>query len=104
MKSAIAMIALVALVRPAIAQTVDIDKLSKADLEKLSPDQVKSLPFLKYMARAQKPEEHAMLAIFRAMLPLQLRDLGYGFREAFTGSDEQIESWSKEFHAISASL
>jgi hypothetical protein len=33
----------------------------------------------------------------RASVPLMLHDLGYGFREAFTGSDEQVQLWVTQF-------
>jgi hypothetical protein len=96
MKSALALIALVALVCPALAQTVDIDKLSKADFEKLSLEQRGSLPMLKSAEKFRKPNEATFI---RVLTPLMLRELQYGFREAFLGSDKQIESWVKQFQS-----
>jgi hypothetical protein len=33
----------------------------------------------------------------KSFVPLMLRDLGYGFREAFTGNDEQQQRWVTQF-------
>jgi hypothetical protein len=33
----------------------------------------------------------------RAWVPMMLRDLGYGFREAFTDTDEQLQRWVTQF-------
>jgi hypothetical protein len=77
----------------AFAQTVDIDKLSDADWALLTPEQTKALPAFKTFTRMQPQFGVGM----RAWVPLMLRDLGYGFREAFTGSDEQLRRWVAQF-------
>ena len=46
------------------------------------------LPAFKLLQRFDPQMERSM----RAFVSLTLRDLGYGFREAFTGSDEQLQT------------
>lgn len=77
----------------ALAQAIDVDQLSDADFKKLTPEQTKGLPALKVLGRF----DPQLAAGMRAFVPLMLRDLGYGFREAFTGSDEQLQKWVAQF-------
>lgn len=77
----------------ASAHTVDIEKLARADFEKLIPEGTKNLPALKALSKFQ-PQ---LVTGTRASLPLSLRELGYGFREAFTNSDEQLARWVTQF-------
>ena len=87
------LIATVLWVGGASAQTLDIDRMSKDELNKLTPEQAKTLPAFKALNRVD-PQTAAGL---RAMVPMMLRDLGYGFREAFTGTDEQLQRWVTQF-------
>ena len=87
------LIATVLWVGGASAQTLDIDRMSDADFKKLTPEQTKTLPAFKMMQRFDPQMERGM----RAFVPLLLRNLGYGFREAFTGSDEQLQRWVMQF-------
>jgi hypothetical protein len=77
----------------ALAQAVDVDRLSKADAEKLTPEQSKTLPAFAFMNKFA-PE---MTTGMKRFVPLMLRDLGYGFRDAFTGNDEQLRQWVTQF-------
>jgi hypothetical protein len=77
----------------AVAEPVDVDRFTEDQLEKLPPEQMKALPWLK-VARELGPETGRGA---KAFLPLMLRKLEYGFQEAFTGSDEQIDRWVKQF-------
>ena len=87
------LIATVLWVGGASAQTLDIDRMSKDELNKLTPEQAKTLPAFKALNRVD-PQTAAGL---RAMVPMMLRYLGYGFREAFTGTDEQLQRWVTQF-------
>jgi hypothetical protein len=87
------LIATILAISGASAQTLDIDRMSEDDFKKLTPDQIKTLPAFKVMQRFDPQTEMGM----RAFALLMLRDLGYGFREAFTGSDEQVQLWVTQF-------
>jgi hypothetical protein len=87
------LIATVLWIGGASAQTLDIDRLSKEDFDKLTPEQRKPFPALEVMQKF----DSQFAAAERAFVPLLLRDLGYGFREAFTGTDEQLQRWVTQF-------
>ena len=87
------LIATVLWIGGASAQTLDIDQMSKEDLGKLTPEQMNTLPAFKVWNKL----EAQMAAGMRAWVPMMLRDLGYGFREAFTGTDEQLQRWVTQF-------
>jgi hypothetical protein len=75
------------------AQSLDVDGMSKDDLNKLSAEQSKNLPVFKLLNRVDPQTAVGM----RAWVPMMLRNLGYGFREAFIGSDEQLQRWVTQF-------
>jgi hypothetical protein len=77
----------------ASAQSLDIDRMSKEDLNKITTEQMNALPAFK----AWNKFEPQMAAGMGASVPMMLRDLGYGFREAFTGSDDQVGRWVTQF-------
>jgi len=82
-----------ALCQAADTPSLDVDKLSDAELQKLPQEQFKSLPLFKVSGRL----DPKTAGLMRASVPLMLRDLGYGFREAFTGTDEQLQQWVTQF-------
>jgi hypothetical protein len=79
----------------ALAQGVEIDRLSDADLKKLTQqeEQRKTLPMFEVLNRLE-PQN---VAGFKALVSLTLRELGYGFRDGFTGSDDQLQRWVIQF-------
>jgi hypothetical protein len=87
------LIATVLWIGGASAQTLDIDRMSKEDVNKLTPEQMNALPAFKVFNKL----EPQMAAGMRAWVPMMLRDLGYGFREAFNGTDEQLQRWVTQF-------
>lgn len=87
------LIATILWISGASAQTLDIDRMSKEDLNKLTPEQMNALPAFKVLNKLE-PQTAAGV---RAWVPIMLRDLGYGFREAFTGTDEQLQRWVTQF-------
>jgi hypothetical protein len=87
------LIATVLWIGGASAQTLDIDRMSKEDVNKLTPEQMNALPAFKVFNKL----EPQMAAGMRAWVPMMLRDLGYGFREAFNSTDEQLQRWVTQF-------
>jgi len=77
----------------ASAQNLDIDRMSKDDLNKLTEQQMDTMPAFKVWEKLGLGSATSL----RAWALLLLRDLGYGFREAFTGNDDQLKRWVTQF-------
>ena len=66
--------------------------MSKDELNKLTQAQIATLPVFKVWEKMGIPSSG-----LKPWTLMTLRDLGYGFREAFTGDDEQLQRWVTQF-------
>jgi hypothetical protein len=80
-------------VSAASAQNLDIDRMSKDDVNKLPEAQVNALPVFKVWEK----QGIGSVSALKASALMDLRDLGYGFHEAFTGNDDQLQRWVTQF-------
>jgi hypothetical protein len=87
------LIALFLCVSAASAQNLDIDRMSKDDVNKLPEAQLNALPVFKVWEK----QGIGSASLLKVSALMDLRDLGYGFHEAFTGNDDQLQRWVTQF-------